>query len=143
MALGLYSLLATRIISDKSTNQFSAIDILESAEIDAPLQRGKNGLATLKLSNPFYVLTVVGREADDEPCVLRCSLRIHTPSGKIVKADQEVLVDLTKSRIHRSVGSLEQMPVENEGFYTFELYDDEKEESIISSSIYFQFRNNE
>lgn len=121
-----WSVLCTRSLIDRETNNISLIDVVEQMTINAPPPpEGAEGLAPLQ----FELVSLWSRRHDDKPVQGRARIRFFRPSGP-VGAVTEISVDLMTFRRTRARSRISGLPIREAGRHSFEVdvWDEEHKE---------------
>lgn len=111
-----WSVLCTRSIIDKSTNNASLLEILEQVTILEPIPTGQQNIA---LALAFEIVSLWQRSNHDEPARGEGRIRIEMASGS--QTLPQFQIDITPAGMHRrrSVYRMNGMPFDGFGVYKF------------------------
>jgi hypothetical protein len=113
----IWTVLCSRSITDKDTNNISLLDVIEGIQLQ--VKKGTNK-EEVSIPFPFQWVTFWAREKgeEDKPTDGRVKDIVLGPSGKIIFT-KEYEVDLSQSKRTRFVRNFQGMPAPDSGQYTF------------------------
>jgi hypothetical protein len=136
----IWTVLCSRVITSRETNNVSLIDVMEQLALDVGTEGGKKSLDQSVIPLPFDLVLVSlwSRMEDDKPIVGTAKDIFIAPSGKTI-GEQEFKIDLSDYMRMRTMRNLIHLPipVKESGKYRFrtELLDQENKTWKAVSSI--------
>ena len=111
-----WSLLCSRTIIDKETNQVSIIDVVEGITVglEAPLST----LDKPRIPLHFELVTLWNRSEPDTPEKAVGKYKLTGPKGEAL-TDQEIEIDLSQFKRFRSTLKAESLPLPSAGTFLF------------------------
>ncbi|MBI3943362.1 MAG: hypothetical protein HY326_10155 [Chloroflexi bacterium] len=136
----IWTIICSRSIVDKRTNNISLIDVLEQVNVGsfAPLQ-AEEGIVPLQ----FDIVSLWGRGRDGQPDKGHVRIIMVLPTGKRIEPNPglDLSVDLTKHQRTRTITRVEGFPVVQPGRHVFivQIEDDEGWKDLASLPIEILF----
>lgn len=136
----IWTILCSRVITSRETNNVSLIEVMEQLKLDVGTERGKKSPEQSVIPLPFDLVLVSlwSRTEDDKPIVGTGRDILLAPSGKTL-GEQEFKIDLSDYMRMRTMRNFIHLPipVNESGKYRFrtELLDEEDKAWKLISNI--------
>lgn len=112
----IWTVLCSRSINDKESNNVSLVEVLESVQLQ--VEEKTKGEPAFVVPFPFDVVTLWGRAEAKKPSRGRAKDIVLSPSAKII-AEHEYEVDLSVYERFRFTTKFQRFPVQESGRYQF------------------------
>jgi len=119
MAEHAWSVLCTKSVVDKQSNNISLFDVIEQIRVKPPESSVYEEGSVVLVPFNFALVSLWIRSDPSKPEKFRARINLKTPVAEIVGFEEEI--DLTKHRRARSISNFQDFPVSGPGQYFYKV----------------------